>query len=96
MSSSIAKISQELAQVSASLSHAKDKLTSKLDEVVANIEKTKTTKRVFKDHMFNTRDEANKSKDKITEVQHLVSGLQKRLNEIDEMATYTIKSKLPK
>jgi hypothetical protein len=40
MTQAIAKLWQELAEVSASLSCAKDKLTSKLDQVVANVEET--------------------------------------------------------
>lgn len=85
MSSTIAKIWQELAEVSASLSCAKDKLASKLDEVVANIEETDKTRRAFKDRMFDTRREVDRSKDKITEVQQLVHGLQMRISEIDDL-----------
>ena len=87
MTNPIAKIWQELAEVSASLSCAKDKLTSKLDQVVANIEETDKTKRTFKDVMFDTRQEAERSKEKIAEVQELIQGLQMRISEIDDLAT---------
>ncbi|KAG0580384.1 hypothetical protein M758_4G170900 [Ceratodon purpureus] len=86
MTNAIAKIWQELAEVSASLSCAKNKLTSKLDEVVANIEETDKTKKAFKDTMFDTRKEAERSKDKIAEVQDLIQGLQMRISEIDDLA----------
>jgi len=89
MSNTIAKVWQELVEVSASLSCAKDKLTSKLDEVVANMDKTNKTKKAFKDHMFDTRKEVNMSKDKITEVQQLVYGLQMRISEIGELTSNT-------
>lgn len=86
MTNAIAKIWQELAEVSASLSCAKDKLTKKLDEVVSNIEETDKTKKTFKDIMFDSRKEAERSKDKIAEVQELIQGLQMRIGEIDDLA----------
>lgn len=92
MVNSIAKIWQELAEVSASLSCAKDKLTSKLDEVVGNIERADKTNRAFKDGMFDTRREAERSKEKIAEVQHLVQGMQLRICEIHDLAGHTYKS----
>jgi hypothetical protein len=86
-SSTISKIWQELAEVSASLSCARDKLASKLDEVVANVEETARTRRCFEDRMFDTRTEVNRSEDKITEVQMLVHGLQMHTTEIIDLAT---------
>jgi septal ring factor EnvC (AmiA/AmiB activator) len=86
MTQAIAKLWQELAEVSASLSCAKDKLTSKLDQVVANVEETDKTKKAFKDTMFDTRKEAERSKVKIAEVQAIIQGLQMRISEIDLLA----------
>jgi len=87
ISNTISKIWQELAEVSASLSCAKEKLASQLDEMVANIEETSKTKKAFKDQMFDTKIEVNRSKDKITKVQMLVHGLQMHITEIIDLAT---------
>jgi hypothetical protein len=47
--------------------------------VVANVEETDKTKKAFKDTMFDTRKEAERSKVKIAEVQAIIQGVSVKL-----------------
>lgn len=85
MSNVVTKVWKELEEVSASLSTANNKLSEKLEMVVANLEQNDKRPEVYKDEMYQAGKEVEKSKRKIAEVQRLVQGLQMRLGEVQDL-----------